>query len=74
MKREDWTQRLRDRLADHQETAPDDLWADIEKSLDTVEAGRHHARIILLRCIATAAAVILCLAIGGGYLFSFRQK
>jgi hypothetical protein len=74
MKKEDWTQRLRDRLADHQETAPDDLWADIEKSLDTVEAGRHHARIILLRRIAAAAAVILCLAIGGGYIYFHSDK
>ena len=33
MKQEDWTKRLRDRLADHEEPAPVDLWADIEARL-----------------------------------------
>lgn len=34
MKQTDWTQWLRKRLADHEEVAPDNLWADIESKLN----------------------------------------
>ena len=34
MSNKDWTEKLRDRLENHQVAAPDDLWADIEAGLD----------------------------------------
>ena len=33
MKQEAWIKQLRDRLADHEEAAPADLWAGIEAKL-----------------------------------------
>ena len=33
MKQEDWTKQLRDKLADHKESAPSELWAGIEARL-----------------------------------------
>ena len=33
MKQEEWTKQLRDKLADHEESAPADLWAGIEARL-----------------------------------------
>lgn len=68
MKQEDWTKRLHDKLADHEEAAPADLWADIEARLQREgimlssekEAPKRPARLIPLwgRRIAVAAAFI----------------
>ena len=62
MKQEDWTQKLRQRLAEHEEPVPADLWAGIEAQLSTP----HPARSLPLRRWLAAAAILL-LAIGGGY-------
>ena len=37
MSNKDWTEKLRDRLENHQVAAPDDLWTGIEARLDAVE-------------------------------------
>jgi len=68
MKQEDWTKQLRDKLADHEESAPADLWADIEARLQQEgvmqsskkEAPKRPARLIPLwgKRIAVAAAFI----------------
>lgn len=77
MTQEDWTKQLRDKLADHEVSAPADLWADIEARLQQEgimqssekEAPKRPARLIPLwgKRIAVAAAfigVITC----NGYL------
>ncbi|MBR5062606.1 MAG: porin family protein, partial [Prevotella sp.] len=65
MKKEDWTQRLRDRLADHREPVDDDLWERIEASLPP-STQRKNRIIPIMRW--TAAASLLALALGGGYV------
>ena len=76
MKQEDWTKQLRDKLADHKESAPADLWAGIEARLQqegvagsSEKETKRPARLIPLwgKRIAVAAAfigVITC----NGYL------
>ena len=76
MKQEDWTKQLRDKLADHKESAPADLWAGIEARLQqegvagsSEKEAKRPARLIPLwgKRIAVAAAfigVITC----NGYL------
>lgn len=55
MRQQDWTDRLRDRLADHEAAVPEGLWADIEQSLprqQTVGTPLWH------RLVSTAAILI----------------
>ena len=68
MKQEDWTSRLYDRLADYEETAPDDLWAGIEAALAKQEASPTPARRIPLWSRWAVAAAFAGLVIGGGYM------
>ena len=63
----DWTNKLRDQLADYQEPVKDDLWAAIEQSLAQQE-NRTPARMVKLRRFSIAAA-IAALAIGGSYVY-----
>lgn len=75
MKQEDWTKQLRDKLADHKESAPADLWAGIEARLQQegvmksseAPAPKHPARFIPLwgKRIAVAAAFIGVLTYSG---------
>ena len=74
MKKNDWTQRLPDLLANHQEAVPDGLWADIEKSLNSrIPVGPPPTvksdRVILFRRMIAAAAVLLVFILGGVYLY-----
>ncbi len=69
MKQEKWTQQLRNKLADHEEAAPADLWAGIEAKLAQQAAPEKRPRIIpLWGRWAAAAAVIACMMLGAGYL------
>lgn len=66
MNKNDWTDELRKLLTDHQETVSRDLWADISQS---VSSARKTARILSIKRISVAAAMIAALAAGGGYVF-----
>lgn len=70
MKQKDWTKRLYDKLADYQEPAPADLWADIEARLAEKQAApERHARVVPMwsKWVAVAAAFI-GLLVGNAYL------
>ena len=69
MKQEDWTKRLRDRLADHEEAVPEDLWAGIEAKLAQQAAPKQRSRIVpLWGRWAAAAAVLAGVLLGADYL------
>jgi len=68
MKQEDWTQQLRDKLADYEESVPDDLWAGIEARLIEESGKRQSARTIPLWGRWAVAASLVGLLFGGGYL------
>ena len=68
MKQEDWTQQLRDKLADYEESVPDDLWAGIEARLIEKSGKRQSARTIPLWGRWAVAASLVGLLLGGGYL------
>ena len=61
MTHQDWTDRLRDRMADYEAAAPEGLWADIEQSLSQPKA-----RITSLwrRWVSVAAVIALLMGIG----------
>lgn len=64
----DWTNKLRDRLADYQEPVMDDLWAGIEQSLAHESHKAHQSRQVWMRRFSVAAA-IAALAVGGAYVY-----
>ena len=77
----DWTNKLRDRLADYEEPVMDDLWAGIEQSLAQQAPALNHistqqtpirnnasARQVWMRRFSMAAA-IAALAVGGTYVY-----
>ena len=74
MKQEAWIKQLRDRLADHEEAAPADLWAGIEAKL-AQQAAPKRARIVpLWSRWAAAAAVFAGVIMGGGYLMQETEN
>ena len=64
----DWTDKLRDQLAAHEEPVSRDLWAGIEAELD---GQPRRTRVVALRRWAVAAAVAALL--GGGGLVWFKS-
>ena len=72
----DWTDRLRDRMADYEMPVGDELWANIEQSLaqDKVFANKNvhsnHgvARSVVMRRFSIAASIAALLA-GGAYVY-----
>lgn len=72
----DWTDRLRDRMADYEMPVGDELWANIEQSLaqDEVFANKNvhsnHgvARFVVMRRFSIAASIAALLA-GGAYVY-----
>lgn len=68
MKQEDWTEDLRERLAEHEEPVPADLWADIESRLEASKPS-----VVPWRRWAAAAAIVLLLS-GGVLLLWNRQE
>lgn len=72
----DWTDRLRDRMADYEMPVGDELWANIEQSLaqDEVFANKNvHsnngvARSVVMRRFSIAASIAILLA-GGAYVY-----
>jgi opacity protein-like surface antigen len=74
MKKEDWTNQLRDKMNDYQEPAPDDLWSGIEHALTTDENAVRHARIVSMRRWISVAAVCLFMIVGGTYLLLTKPE
>ena len=84
MKQEEWTKQLRDKLADHEESAPADLWAGIEARLQqegaaessVTETHQPSARLIPLwgKRIAVAAAFIGVLICNGYLMWEIGQN
>lgn len=73
----DWTNKLRDQLADYQEPVSHDLWAGIEQSLaqstkvgdeETDVKKRPQTRYVVLKRWSVAAAIAL-LGVGGSYVY-----
>ena len=73
----DWTNKLRDQLADYQEPVSHDLWAEIEQSLaqskkvgdeETDVKKIPQARVVALKRWSVAAAIAL-LGVGGSYVY-----
>ena len=72
----DWTDRLRDRMADYEMPVGDELWANIEQSLaqDEVFADKNIysnngvARSVVMRRFSIAASIAALLA-GGAYVY-----
>lgn len=72
----DWTDRLRDRMADYEMPVGDELWANIEQSLaqDEVFANKNDhsnhgvSRSIVMRRFSIAASIAALLA-GGAYVY-----
>lgn len=72
----DWTDRLRDRMADYEMPVGDELWANIEQSLaqDEVFANKNDhsnhgvARSVVMRRFPIAASIAALLA-GGAYVY-----
>lgn len=71
MKQEDWTQQLRQQLADYEVAAPDDLWASIESAVDAAQH-RHH-RLVVMRRWAVAAS-LAALVVGGAWWWYPQQE
>ncbi len=64
MNKNDWTNKLRERLADYQEPVKHDLWVNIEQSLNKKPA----VYTVHFRRISIAAA-LAALVVGGTYLY-----
>lgn len=73
----DWTNKLRDQLADYQEPVSHDMWAEIEQSLaqskkvgdeETDVKKIPQARYVVLKRWSVAAAIAL-LGVGGSYVY-----
>lgn len=63
MKQDQWTQQLRDKLAEHKVAPPEGLWEDIEAAL---QQQSRQSRFVALRRWAVAASLAALMA-GGGY-------
>lgn len=78
----DWTNKLRDQLADYQEPVSHDMWAEIEQSLaqskkvgdeETDVKKRPQARYVVLKRWSVAAAIAL-LGVGGSYVYLHEDE
>jgi len=70
MSNNDWTNKLRDQLADYQEPVSHDLWAGIESSLAHQNlSGKATAKKVSIRRWSAAAAAVALLGIGGSYVY-----
>ena len=77
--KEDWVKQLRDKLADHQESAPADMWAQIEARLSqsgTVHQPVKKSRLVSIwaKYIAVAAAFVGMITCNGYLLWSISNE
>ena len=79
MNEKEWTSKLRERMADYEEAAPENLWGRIEGALsekhsdiaETVPVKK--AKVMSWRWWAATAAVTLLLITGGGLLYKYAR-
>ncbi|UEA62108.1 PorT family protein [Hoylesella buccalis] len=74
MKNDDWIKDIQRRIADHQEPVKDDLWAGIEQALDQQKIVGKPAVVMRWRRYAAAAAIVLALMGGAGYVLFNHQE
>ena len=77
--KEDWVKQLRDKLADHQESAPADMWAQIEARLS--QTGAVHQPVkkprlvsIWAKYVAVAAVFVGMITCNGYLLWSISNE
>lgn len=79
MKQDKWARQLHDKLAEHEMTAPEGLWTDIEAALQQAETLQksaetpQKARFISMRRWAVAASVVTLMATGGYWWISHQD-
>lgn len=74
MKKDDWIKDIQRRMADHQEPVKDDLWAGIEQALDQQKVVGKPAVVMRWRHYVAAAAIVLALMGGAGYVLFNHQE
>ena len=74
MKNDDWIKDIQRRMADHQEPVKDDLWAGIEQALDQQKVVGKRAVVMRWRRYVAAAAIVLALMGGAGYVLFNHQE
>ena len=77
--KEDWVKQLRDKLADHQESAPADMWAQIEARLsqpDAVHQPVKKSRLVSIwaKYVAVAAVFVGMITCNGYLLWSISNE
>ena len=79
MKQDKWARQLHDKLAEHEMTAPEGLWTNIEAALQQTETlqksakAPQKARFIFMRRWAVAASLVTLLVTGGYWWMSHRD-
>ena len=74
MKKDDWIKDIQRCMADHQEPVKDDLWAGIEQALDQQKIVGKPAVVMRWRRYVAAAAIVLALMGGAGYVLCNHQE
>lgn len=74
MKKDDWINDIQRRMADHQEPVKDDLWAGIEQVLDQQKVVGKPVVVMRWRRYVAAAAIVLALMGGAGYVLFNHQE
>ena len=74
MKKDDWIKDIQRRMADHQEPVKDDLWAGIEQALEQQKVVGKPAVVMRWRRYVAAAAIVLALMGGAGYVLFNHQE
>lgn len=74
MKKDDWIKDIQRRMADHQEPVKDDLWAGIEQALNQQKVVGKPAVVMRWRRYVAAAAIVLALMGGAGYVLFNHQE
>ena len=74
MKKDDWIKDIQRRMTDHQEPVKDDLWAGIEQALDQQKVVGKPAVVMRWRRYVAAAAIVLALMGGAGYVLFNHQE
>ena len=77
--KEDWVKQLRDKLADHQESAPADMWAQIEARLPqpgAVYQSEKKPRLVSIwaKYVAVAAVFVGMITCNGYLLWSISNE
>ena len=74
MKKDDWIKDIQRRMADHQEPVKDDLWVGIEQALNQQKVVGKPTVVMRWRRYVAAAAIVLALMGGAGYVLFNHQE